>query len=152
MALDRLTTRPQRFQHAGQHRNGQRGRGDDVDLEGPAQLGGRDRRGGAQRLDGGGVVDQDVDVNGRHRRCGGSRALLGVAQVGGNDVNLAGQGALRQGHRAGLGELAGRSGDHYEAGPGGRQLQGDGLADAAPGAGDQRRPAGELSCHRGLPC
>ena len=55
------------------------------------QLGGRDGGGRAEGLDGGGVVDQDVDVDGPYRLGGGGGTLLGVTEISGNDVDLAGR-------------------------------------------------------------
>src|ERR1700677_1873459 len=80
-------TAPAGVQHAGQHGGGERGGGDDVDLEGQAQLPGGDGDGGAERLDGGRVVDQDVDAARReHGHCRAAAVLL-IGQVGGHDAD-----------------------------------------------------------------
>src|SRR6202012_6269155 len=60
---------PAGLQHGGQDGGSQSGRRDDVDLEGQAQVVGGDADGGAEGLDGGRVVGQDVDG----ARCGDRR-------------------------------------------------------------------------------
>jgi hypothetical protein len=75
--------RPVRPRHAWQDGGGERGGRDDVDLEGPAQLRGRDGGGDAEQCDGGRVVDQDVDPAGYGR----VPALLLVAEVSAKDAD-----------------------------------------------------------------
>jgi hypothetical protein len=116
------------------------------------QLGGREGGGRAEGLDGGGVVDQDVDVDGPYRLGGGGGTLLGVTEISGNDADLAGQGTPAQGHGLSVRELAGRPGDQHEGCSGCGEFQGDGLPDTASRTRHQRRPASELSYHPGLPC
>jgi hypothetical protein len=88
IALKTLTTRPQRASGMpASTAAASAAGGDDVDLEGQAQLPGRDGDGGAERLDGGRVVDQDVDAARlEHGHCRAAAVLL-IGQVGGHDAD-----------------------------------------------------------------
>ena len=122
----------------------------DVDLEGQPQVPGLDAGGGAERLDGGGVVDQDVDAARGECRRHGAAAVFLVGQVGGQDADPPGGHALLAQQGAGLVQL--RRGAREQDHPGARvaKPERDGAPDAAPGPGDQRGLASEVSCHCGL--
>ena len=109
-----------------------------------------DADGGAERLDGGRVVDQDVDAARREHGRRRLAALLRVGQVGGHHADPLGGHALPAQQGAGLLQLPGGPGEQNDAGAGAGQPERDGAADAAPGPGDQRGLTGEVSCHCGL--
>jgi hypothetical protein len=115
------------------------------------QLPGRDGDGGAERLDGGRVVDQDVDAARRehgHRR---AAAVLLIGQIGGHDADLPGGHAPLAQKDPGLLQLPGGAGEQDHAGAGVGQPERGGAADTSPGTGDQCGLASEVSCHGGLP-
>ena len=122
----------------------------DVDLEGQAQVPGRDAGGGAERLDGGRVVDQDVDAARREHGRRRAAAVLLVGQVGGQHADPPGGHAPFAQQGAGLVQLRRGAREQDHAGAGAAQPERDGAADAAPGPGDQRGLASEVSCHCGL--
>ena len=109
---------PAGVQHARQHGGGERGRCDDVALEGTAKLGDRDRGSRAERLDGRRVVDQDVHAACRDRGRGRTAAVLFVAEVGGNDPDPPGCSAPAEQDRLRLRQLAGGPGDQDQRGTG----------------------------------
>ena len=96
---------PAGVEHAGQDGGGECDRRDDVDLERQPQVLGRDRGGGAEWLDGGRVVDQDVDAARREHGCRRAAALLLVGQVGGHHADPLCGNALLEQEGAGLVQL-----------------------------------------------
>jgi hypothetical protein len=118
-----------------------------ADLEGQPQVRGRYACGRAERLSGCRVVHEDAGAasreHGRRRRC----TLPLIRKVGRHHADPVGRHTLGTQQAAGLRQLAGGAGEQDHAGTGARQAERDGLADAAPGAGDQCGPAGEVSCH-----
>jgi Mycothiol-dependent nitroreductase Rv2466c len=76
-----------RSQHARQHGGAERGRRDHVDLERQPQVLRLDAGGGAERLDGSRVVDQDVDPAHREHGRNGATALLLISQISGHHLD-----------------------------------------------------------------
>ena len=77
-------------------------------------------------------------------------ALPLVGQVGWHHADPPARHALLQQQGAGLVQLCRGAREQDHAGAGAAQPERDRAADAAPGTGDQRGLAGEVSCHCGL--